>query len=68
MISSFIEVFSSSCTYTNALASFASTSLFPLNPSTPLNSQFAMIDANTTTNSGAEVINDLDRLVKLFKE
>lgn len=47
---------------------FASTGLFPLDPSIPLNSQFAVIDANATTNNVVEVINDLDGLIKLFKE
>lgn len=68
MISSFIDAVSSSCTYTNVLTSFASTGLAPLDPSIPLNSQFAMIDSNATTNNGVEVINDLEGLAKLFKE
>lgn len=68
MISSFLDAVSSSCTYTNVLASFASTGLSPLDPSLPLNSQFAMLDVNATTNSGAEILNDLEGLNKLFKE
>lgn len=68
MISSFLDAVSSSCTYSNVLTSFSSTGLSPLDPSLPLSSQFAMLDVNASTNSGAEILNDLDGLAKLFKE
>lgn len=68
MISSFLYAVSSIFTYNNILTSFSSTGISPLEPSNHLNSQFAMIDANTTINSGAEVLNDLDGPLRLFRE
>lgn len=68
MISSFIDAIDASCTRTNVIKAFAASGISPLDPSAPLSSKFTMLNPSQRTNqiSGAEVINDVDGLGKLF--
>lgn len=69
MIESMLDALSSSCSRSNIVSAFDARGIVPLDPSRPLGSQFTMLgDQQRVQNTnGAELLNDVNGLAKLFK-